>query len=104
MRRGFSNIAAMLSAFLALAAVHQTYAQNALRVSFIFPTASAPNPFKLAPGDSATSIRRRKVRNVPRRMRKVLSSTYRLDSEHVDRQCARIFGKWLQTEARFLVS
>ena len=44
MRRGFSNIAAMLSAFLVLAAVHQTYAQNALRVSFIFPTASAPNP------------------------------------------------------------
>ena len=39
---------------------------------------------------SATSIRRRKVRNVPRRMRKVLSSTYRLDSEHVDRQCARV--------------
>ena len=51
MRRGFSNIAAMLSALLALAAVHQNYAQNALRVSFIFPTASAPNPFKLAPGD-----------------------------------------------------
>ena len=40
----------MLSALLALAAVHQTYAHNALRVSLIFPTASAPNPFKLAQG------------------------------------------------------
>jgi hypothetical protein len=44
------SIAVMLSALLALAAVHQTYAQNALRVSLIFPTASAPDPFKLAPG------------------------------------------------------
>jgi hypothetical protein len=40
----------MLSALLALAAVHQTYAHNALPVSLIFPTASARNPFRLAPG------------------------------------------------------
>jgi hypothetical protein len=44
------SIAVMLSALLALAAIHQTYAHNRLRVSLIFPTASAPNPFKLAPG------------------------------------------------------
>ena len=39
----------MLSALLALSAVHQTYSA-ALRVRLIFPTASAPKPFKLAPG------------------------------------------------------
>jgi hypothetical protein len=44
------SIAVMLSALLALAAIHQTYAHNGLRVSLIFPTVSAPNPFKLAPG------------------------------------------------------
>jgi hypothetical protein len=42
----------MPSALLALAAVHQTYAQNTLRVSLIFPTASAPIPFKFAPGSN----------------------------------------------------
>ena len=36
----------MLSTILA---VHQTQAQNAPRVSWTFPTASAPNPFALAP-------------------------------------------------------
>ena len=54
MRRGCDgiivpSIAAMLSALLALSAVHQTYSA-ALRVRLIFPTASAPKPFKLAPG------------------------------------------------------
>jgi hypothetical protein len=43
------SIAAMLSALLALATVHQTYSA-ALRVRLIFPTASAPDLFKLAPG------------------------------------------------------
>ena len=46
---GVPSITAMLSALLALAAVHQTYSAT-LRVSLIFPTASAPNPFKLSPG------------------------------------------------------
>ncbi len=49
MRRGcdrirVGSIAAKLSVLLALAAVHQTHAQNAPRVSGTFPTASAPNP------------------------------------------------------------
>jgi hypothetical protein len=96
-RRGFSNIAAMLSALLALAAVHRNYAQNALRVSFIFPTASAPNPFKLAPGDlghlergsidnnraGKKTVRRKdqaaKGAKCPQKNSQVLSSTYRLD-------------------------
>ena len=52
MRRGcdrirVGSIAAKLSVLLALAAVHQTHAQNASRVSGTFPTASAPNPLKL---------------------------------------------------------
>ena len=52
MRRGcdrirVGSIAAKLSVLLALAAVHQTHAQNAPRVSGTFPTASAPNPLKL---------------------------------------------------------
>ncbi len=54
MRRGCDgiivpSIAAMLSALPALSAVHQTYSA-ALRGRLIFSTASAPNPFKLAPG------------------------------------------------------
>jgi len=52
MRRGcdrirVGSIAAKLSVLLALAAVHQTHAQNAPRVSGTFSTASAPNPLKL---------------------------------------------------------
>src|SRR5689334_1032419 len=52
-RRGYDqirvpSIAAMLSALLALATVHQTYSA-ASRGRLIFPTASAPKPFKLAP-------------------------------------------------------
>ena len=41
------SIAVMLSVLLALAAVHQPHAQNGPRVSWTFPTASAPNPLKL---------------------------------------------------------
>ncbi len=50
MRRRLRNIAAMLSALLALAAVHQTHAQDALILRLIFAAASVPNPFELEPG------------------------------------------------------
>ena len=42
------SVAAMLSTLLGFVAVHQTQAQNAPRVSWIFLTASAPNSFELA--------------------------------------------------------
>jgi hypothetical protein len=52
-RRGCDRIrvgcvAAMLSGLIAFVSVHQTQGQNAPRLSWIYPTASTPNPFTLA--------------------------------------------------------
>ena len=106
------GIAGVLGALIALAAEHRTQAQYAPRVSLILTGASALNPSKLAGSKENLRglgyvegrnigenkgwqnqfggwVRRQKVRNVPRRIRKILSSASRLDSDHVDRQRAR---------------
>jgi hypothetical protein len=49
-RIGVGTIAVVLSAIVALAAEHRAQAQNALRVSWMLPGASAPNPSKLTVG------------------------------------------------------